>query len=501
MSLISCVLATAIGSTKRVRPSNTASLAIKAVLCLTVLAGPAAVCAQSTAADDSTQILAVYAGGKVTVAQAKAKAKDMTGPGRALSTFESAERMYEGAARACAIRDILLKKASQAGLETMPGWKVAQKLIESRALASLMLDTTWFTVTPNEQEIEKFTKENPDMARFSAKSKDASAAPAATAFSAPSLHDWAAWQVRADYAAPLINALADEANSKHAINCAKQEEWPSGNDDTVLVRCGQLEITKKEIRDLSEVVGQPIDSCGQLCALANGNDILLSQGELARVNGYGSRPEFAASLRVEHDAWLASMAKARMLQELIASFAPSEAEIKDYYDKKYSGMQDQIVKCDAILCPIAVDVNASTDDRDAASDKARSLAASLIMKIQQGAGFDDLVKEHPECTYVEPSSRYVRPETASSVSASAVSGVAAGKVALQPVEENGGFCVVHVIENTPQQKMPLEAARSTVLEGLRAELTEKVAKDPEGAILDKQAFTMQKDTLAQLIAH
>ncbi len=454
--------------------------------------------AMAQSADDS--ILAVYAGGKVTIQQVVAKAKEMTGPGRALATFDAPDKMYDAAARKVAVRAILLNKAAQQGLESLPGWKVAQKLIESRALANVLLDATWFSVNPTEQEIESFIKDNPEMAALAMNSKGAEGtATAGSTFCAPSRHDWVVWQVRADRVSPLVNALMDDATSKHSLVCASDDNWAAGKGEDVLVRCAGLQLTKKEIGDLSQLIGQPIVTCAQLQGLANGNESMLPLGDLARSKDFASKPECQAAQRTERESWLAWAAQNRTVRELHDSYAPSEAEIKDYYDHRYQGMQDQVVKTDAILCPVVVDAGASEGTRQSASDKAQSLAASLIMRLQQGGSLEEVLKEHPECRYVEPSSRYIRPETSSSVSASVVAGVAAGHVALQPVEENGGFCVVRVIENTPQQKLSLDNARASIQDSLRSEFMVRLATDPEAVILEKSAFTVQKDAMAGLI--
>jgi hypothetical protein len=444
--------------------------------------------------DTSTPVLAVYSGGgKITATQAEAKAKEMAGPGRGVVTFSTPENMYETAAKQLALRAIFLKKASDLELEKKPGWPVAEKLIESEALSNIMMDIAWFSVTPAEPEIDKFIKDNPDMVHppSAAKGVDTTKA-AATGWQAPNEHDFAAWQIRGESATPLINALIDEAKNKHQVICSEFPVWQKAKDDTVLVRCGSITLTGKDIKELSDVAGKKIEWCSQIYAIDNSSDGTLPQGDLARDKQYDKRPEFAAALQAAKDAWLAAVAKSRIVEEMLDKYTPSEAEIKDYYDNQYKAQQDQIIKSDAIVCPIS---------GSSGGDTAKALAAEIIMKIQQGAKFDDMVKQHPECRYMGPSTKYVRPDTSGGFDSPAISGVAAGGVALEPVEDNGGFCVVRVLDNSPRQKIPLQYARGAVVDAIRFDRTRQItmaADGVDGAILERYGFTVQKDVLAQV---
>jgi hypothetical protein len=454
-------------------------------------AATAATPGSTTPADDSAQALAVYSGGgKITAPQAIAKAKDMTGPGRGLRTFDSPESMYETAARQLALRAILLAKATDLGLDKKPGWPVAEKLIESKALATLMMDTTWFSVTPTQQDIDKFAKDNPEMLRPPQEPKPGGASKVVgTAFAAPSQNDWLAWQARAERAFPLMDALGTESKTKYPPICADIKDWQKPADDAVLVRCGKIAFTAKEIQALSDLVSKPIEWCSQLYVIADGSEEILAQGELARDKDYGKRLEFAGALATERENWLAWIAKSRLFDEILAAYTPSEAEIKDYYDTKFTGEQDQIIKCDAIVCPTS---------GEGGRDKARATAAEIIMSIQQGGKFDDAVKQHPECRYMGQSTRYIRAGTSGGFDSPAISGVAAGGIALEPVEDYGGFCVIRVLDNSPKQKLPLQYSRGSCVEALRFDYRTKMASDVDGAILDKYGFAIQKEVLAQV---
>jgi hypothetical protein len=454
----------------------------------------------TTTVDDAAQVLAVYSGGgKVTIAQATAKTQEMAGQGRALATFTSPESMYEVAAKSLAVREILLKKAADLKLQEMPGWAIAEKLIESNALATAMLDSTWFGVTPTEAEIAKFTKDNPEMSRPLGPStaKNGQKA-AATDWSMPNQHDFVAWQIRGERTYPTTEALAAEAKSKCPVVCADPKEPTKSEGDTALMRCGNIALTSKDVKALSDLIGAPIDKvntpvsvCSQLCTLGESNEDLLSQGELARLKGYGSRPEFAAAWRLARENWLAWVAKTRLMQEWLASY-PSEADVKNYYDNKYNIMEEQQITFEALLSPVAAD----GQDTTSAREKARAAAADAIAKIKQGSSFDDVLKEHPEFQYMPASARSVDPADNSGFNQQAPA-LKAGEVAAEPVEDYGGFCVVRVTDSRLRRKMPLENARGQIVSALQFDYRSKITSDFEGTLLEKHQFAIQKDAMTQ----
>lgn len=462
---------------------------------------PAAVPGTAAAAGDSALVLAVYSGGgKITAAQAVAKAKEMTGPGRELATFILPETMYQSAAKTLAVREILLKKAVDLKLEGMPGWAIAEKLIESNALATVMLDATWSSVTPTEAEIAKFIKDNPEMIRpLGASTAKNGAKAAETAWSAPNEHDFVAWQVRAERTSAATEALVAEAKTKCPVICADPKESAKPDGGTVLMRCGNIVVTKKDAQALSELIGKPIDTistpvglCAQLYTLGDGNQDVLSQGELARLKGYGSRPEFAVAWRSAREKWLAWVAKTRLLQEWLASY-PTEADIKNYYDNKYNVMEEQQITFEAILAPIGTGGEGGAAGRE----KARSAAVDAIAKIKHGSSFDDVLKQHPEFRYMPPSGRSVDPADNSEFNQQAPA-LKAGEVASEPIEDYGGFLVVRITDSRLRRKMPLENARGQIISALQFDYRFKITSDFDGTLLEKNQFAIQKDALTQL---
>ncbi|NLN79450.1 MAG: hypothetical protein GX141_11095 [Armatimonadetes bacterium] len=442
---------------------------------------------------DGKQVLAVYkGGGKVTVEQAIAWAKQWTGTGRRLHMFKSRDEMWNKAAASSAIRQIALAKAAELKVEEMPGWPIAEKCIEAKALMMLLTDETWAAYTPTKQDIEDFVKENPEMATPPRPTEGPDAKLVEPDFQMPLQNDWVTWQLRGRNHSQVYSPMMQEAEERYPVDCADYEtKWLKAEPDDVLIKAGSYSFTDKDIKSLAEIAGKKLEWCAQVVRLGDSGDDYLSLGELAREKGYAKRPEFAEYLKKAKEEWLIAVMKDRMAEEAYSSYTPSEQEIKDYYDNEYKGIQDQLLKCDYIVCPI--------DYNDPQSNtQAKALAAEIIMKLHQGAKFEDMLKEYPQCRYQEASERSVRPGTSGGFESPAIAGVEAGGIALESAEDFSGHCVIRVLENTPPQKTPLEFCRGQIIHDLASEYKNKTSGDLDGSILKKYDYAVQKSVLAQL---
>lgn len=443
---------------------------------------------------DGKQALAVYSGGgKVTVEQAIAWAKKMTGSSRRVHMFTSPEEMYQKAAKSIAIEQIMLAKAKELKIEEVAGWPVAEKLIESKGLFSLFYDVNWANYTPTQQEMDKFAEENPAMAAIPRPSDgpDYDPATAKLEYQRPNKRDWLIWQMRGQHSSQVMGAFYEEADKKYAVDCVKWEDWAKAEDDAVLLKSGKIALTKKNIQDLAEISGKKIETCWGVFELGDHTDSSIALAEFAREKDYAKRDDYPATLKYAKEEWIVAVMKARMLEGLLTSFVPSDQDIKTYYDNEYKGMQDQIMKCDFIVCPV--------DYSDpSTSEPAKALAAELIMKMQQGAKFEDLLKEHPECRYEPPAERHVQPQFSGGFNSPAIAGTSPGGVALDSIEDYGGYCVIRVLENNPPAKIPLEYARGACITELEFRNKNEMTGDTDGTILKKYGFTIQKSVLDQL---
>lgn len=442
---------------------------------------------------DGKQVLAVYSGGKVTVEQAIAWARKMTGSSRRVHMFTSPEEMYEKAAKSVAIEQITLAKAKELKIEEMAGWPSAQKLIESKCLFSLFYDVNWADYTPTQQEMDKFAEENPGMAAIPRPMEGLEYDPATAklSYQRPNKHDWLVWQLRGQRSGQVMSAFFEEAQKKYAVDCVEWDKWAKAEDDAVLMKSGKIALTKKNIQDLAEITGKSIETCWGIFEMGDHSDSSIALGELARENDYAKRDDYPATLKYAKEEWIVAVMKARMLEDLLTSFTPSEEDIKAYYDNEYKGMQDQVMKCDFIVCP--VDYSDSST-----SESAKALAAELIMKMQQGAKLEDLLKEYPECRYQPPVERHVQPQFSGGFNSPAIAGAAPGSVALDSVEDYGGHCVIRVLENNPPAKVPLQYCRGACIGELEFRNKNKVTGDVDGSILNEYGFSIQKTVLDQL---
>ncbi len=432
-------------------------------------------------------VVATWDGGKVTVGQVKAKAKELTSR-RSIYTFASAEDMYEASVRQSALAGILLKKASDLGLEKAPGWPAAEKIIENRALYELIVDELWQSVKPTKLEIEKFSNENPQMLLVPGNAKTGGTEQLVYA---PSESELVTWHIRSERTSPLLDALSKDAQSKYKWDCPSPEEWMKAKDDAVMVRIGTLAFTRKEARELSALTASPVEWCSQFYLLGDGNDSVLPQGELARAKGYAKSPKYADTVEAQRKAWLIWAARNRLLDELLSSYSPSEAEIKDYYDKNYDVQEPQTIMFDALLAPIG---SGESEDRDGA----RGSASAALARLKEGASFESVLKERPELRYLPVQGRTINPGAMSEFS-DKVAGLKPGDLAAELIEDYGGYCIIRVTENRPRMKMPLPYMRGAVLGDMKFEYHRGIRRDVDGTILQKYKFSLKEDVLADLI--
>jgi len=458
---------------------------------------PAAAPSAQPASDDmSAQVLAVSNDGKITVAQVLTQAAEMTRVVRNLQTFATAEELYKNAARQLALNAIFLKKASDESIEQMVGWSVAQKLIECDALAELLLDTTWSSVEPTQAELDQFAQDNPAVAHPLTASKTSDQSAGKPAFS-PSDKDWLLWSVRNDKAFPMIDALMKDAQSRFPVQCVELEQWRTAADDDVVMRCGIIKLTRKDAKSLSELTGDPIEWCSQVYIINNSSESVLSMGELAREKGYVSKQDLQRYKEAQRKAWLADIGRRRIIKDMLDSYTPSEDEIKDYYDKRYKGVQEQMVKFEAIVCPVVVPAGATAEEQASAREKAKSSALEVINQIKQGASFDTVRTQHPEYRYMPPADATINPYMRSAFDQQ-MSVLRAGEIAPEPIEDYGGYCVMKAVETTPRQKMPLQYARGNIIDDLKFEHKTNTMTNIEDAILQKHGFAIQESVLARL---
>lgn len=446
--------------------------------------------ADRPAVTDAT-VVATWDGGKVTVGQAKAKARELTSR-RNVYTFSSPESMYETAIRQSALSGILLKKAADLGLEKAPGWRAAEKIIENRALYELMIGELWLGIKPTQLEMEKFAAENAHMLMVPGGEKSGGVD---LPIYAPTEKEMITWHLRSEKSQPLMESLAKEAQGKYSWDCPSPEEWMKAKDDAVLVRVGTLEFTKKDMRALSELTSSPVEWCSQFYLLGNGDDSIMPQGELARSKGYAKQAKYADALKAEREAWLIWAARTRLLDEWLKAYSPSEKELKEKYDRDYDAWEPQTIIFDAVISPI---VTGDSHDQAAATETAKESAEEALAAIKAGKSLETVLKERPELRYLPAQGRTVNPDFKSEFT-DRIAGLLPKEVAGDIIEDYGGFCIVRVLENRARRKTPFEHMRAAVLGDMKFEYNRGIRQDVDGAILKRHKFSLDKDVMAELI--
>jgi hypothetical protein len=258
---------------------------------------------------------------------------------------------------------------------------------------------------------------------------------------------------------------------------------PSTN---VVLRCGQLTLTKEDVRGLATQRGAPaLDDQQMIEIIQQESGYQMQMGELARSMGFDKRPDVQKALRYELDKQLAAKARQALLPELAAGLTFEEGRIRKAYDETFKATFDPLLQYDLLIVPIVVPPNATAEAREAARTNALARAQALIRRIQDGASFDALASGETGAQLMSGQSRTIREGSAL---APLVAGLKPGEVAAEPYEDFGGYCVVRVSKYEPRRKMPYELARNYIIEDFRTEDLGDLRKNFEPVLLNKYHF-------------
>lgn len=290
--------------------------------------------------------------------------------------------------------------------------------------------------------------------------------------------------LRAERVYEKMRKLGEEAAATYAIDCdsakAAAEKPEDGKDLSadVVVRCGKFALTQADVKTICERQAVRSLDCAQLIGYVstrpNSNVAL---GELARSRGIADRPEFKARLQFALDSEKIRSARMWIIDQWLSEMKFSEAQIKDYYDRKWTATVDPMLDFDAILVPLKSG-GANRADAEATARK-------IIEEAQGGEALESLLSKHEGAEYMPPSRRVVME---GSQIAALVNGLQPGEVASQPYEDFGSLCVIRVLNLQRRQKTPYDTAKLEIVDLLRREQEDKIRADFETLLLEKNHF-------------
>jgi PPIC-type PPIASE domain len=287
-----------------------------------------------------------------------------------------------------------------------------------------------------------------------------------------------------------IEEMARSAKDAFPFMVAQTNSLPSTLNPqpstNVVLRCGQLALTKEDVRGLATQRGAPaLDDQQMIEIIKQASGYQMQMGELARSMGFDKRPGVQKALRYELDKQLAAKARQALLPELAAELTFAEERIREAYDKTFATTFDPQLQYDLLVVPMGVPPNATAEARETARTNAQAKAQELIRRIQDGASFDALAGGKTGAQLLSGQSRTVREGSAL---APLVASLKPGEVAAQPCEDFGDYCVVRVNKYEGRRKMPYELARNYIIEDFRTEGLGDLRKDFEPLLLNKYHF-------------
>jgi len=265
-----------------------------------------------------------------------------------------------------------------------------------------------------------------------------------------------------------------------------QLSTPQPSTNQVLLRCGQLTLSKEEVRGLAVQRGAPaMEDQKMIEILKQESGYHIQMGELARSMGFDKRPDVRRALRYELDKQLAEKARRALLPELVAELPFPEERIREAFDKTFTATFAPQMQYDALVVPLRVPANATAEEREAARTNALAKAEEIIRRAQDGTKLEEIASGDSACQWMPGQSRVVNEGSAL---APLVAGLKPGEVATQPYEDFGGYCVIRVAKSEPRRKMPYELAKNYIVQDFRNEAVGELHRNFETALLNKHHF-------------
>jgi len=254
----------------------------------------------------------------------------------------------------------------------------------------------------------------------------------------------------------------------------------------VLLRCGQFELTRQDVRGLAAERGVPaIEDQKMVEVIRQESGIQIQDGELARRMGLDKRPEVQKAQRDALDKRLAEKAKRALLPELVAEMTFDEGRIRNSYESKFTATFEPLMQYDLLVVPLRVPAGASAEERQTVVSNTLAKAQELVKQATEGSSLKALAAADSSLQLMLEQSRTVREGSALYP---LVAGLKEGEIAAEPYEDFGGYCVLRVNKYEPRRKMPYDLAKNYILEEFRTQALWELRHNFEPVLLNKYHF-------------
>ena len=254
----------------------------------------------------------------------------------------------------------------------------------------------------------------------------------------------------------------------------------------VLLRCGQFELTRQDVRGLAAERGVPaIEDQKMVEIIRQESGIQIQDGELARRMGLDKRPEVQKAQRDALDKRLAEKAKRALLPELVAEMTFDEGRIRNSYESKFTATFEPLMQYDLLVVPLRVPAGASAEERQTVVSNTLAKAQELVKQATEGSSLKALAAADSSLQLMLEQSRTVREGSALYP---LVAGLKEGEIAAEPYEDFGGYCVLRVNKYEPRRKMPYDLAKNYILEEFRTQALWELRHNFEPVLLNKYHF-------------
>ena len=284
-----------------------------------------------------------------------------------------------------------------------------------------------------------------------------------------------------------LSGLLEESKARFPMQCGEEVEQDEKAAEPIIFQCGGFKLTAGDVQVLSDLRAGSIRDCVVLTGvMKNDYGDQIWPGEAARSRGYADKDEYKKNLRFELDDRLQHHARMALIREWLAGLEFTDEQIRDYYDTKWQGYVDPMLRYDCLMVPVAVAPDASEAERDAAKAEAYDRAMEIIARLNSGTSFEQAAGQEG----VQALTGQSRAVNGGDEWELIARGLSPGQVAGEPIYDSGAMCVVRLGKFEDKRKTPFEMAKSGVVDSLRREAENAIRADFENQLFERYHFRL-----------
>ena len=449
--------------------------------------------AECRSPDGPDAVVARWDAGTVTVGDICKALADKDFLAQVGSTAQTPAREVEDVARRLAATRILVKYATDKGLDKAPLFLVRSKLLGETVLAALVSDEMRLPsdlLAVSEEQVAAYFETNKEKMRPGLKLDD--------------LREdivrqlrYADWQTR-------LTATIGKAAASYPLRCGAEIPEPpkpaDGGKPAVkpMVQCGEFALTREELKTLEEHTGASFAGCKEirdyLQRLSLDRDLPLAAW--GRAEGYHKRARYATRLKAESDQALGLFARQALIEQWLGEMKYTDEQLRAAYEEDWTATVDPQLEYDVLLFPASFAQDATDATRRARLIEAEGKARRAISAIQAGATLQEAAAASSGAQLIPAQKRLLSEDDPLYRS---LGQVAPGGVLQDPVHEMGGMCVIRVKSFDQRKKTPYEMAKRYVEEGLKRKAEQDLRDSFEEHLLARSGFRMDSKAAERIV--